>query len=413
MTRALRTSEPRLSRRTFLGAMAAFATLPGWRARAASADWPATLEAARGKTIYWHAWGGDPRINDYIAWVAETVHARFGVTLNHVKVDDTANVVQAVLAEKAAGVATDGSVDLVWINGENFAAMKQNGLLQSEPWADGLPSFRFVDTVGKPTTLSDFTIPTDGLEAPWGMAQLVFFHDSAVLSEPPRSLRTLADWTKANPGRFTYPAPPDFVGSTFLKQAMVDFAADTGPLYRPLDPSAFEVAAAPVFALLDEMHPHLWRQGRTFPVNYTALRQLMSDGEVDIAFAFNPAAASNAIAAGELPDTVRSFVFEGGTIGNTHFVAIPFNSGAPDAAKVVADFLMSPEAQARKQDPAIWGDPTVLDVTALDAADAARFAAIDLGPATPTPAELGKALPEPHPSWMVAMEAEWLRRYSA
>ena len=55
--------------------------------------------------------------------------------------------------------------------------------------------------------------------------------------------------------------------------------------------------------------------------------------EVDIAFAFNPAAASNAIAAGELPDTVRSFVFDGGTIGNTHFVAIPFNSGAPEAAR--------------------------------------------------------------------------------
>ena len=402
-----------MDRRTFLGAAAALAILPAMRARAASADWQATLEAARGKAIYWHAWGGDPRINDYIDWVAQSVEARFGIALTHVKVDDTANVVQAVLTEKAAGVGTGGSVDLVWINGENFAAMKQNGLLQAEPWADRLPSFRHVDTDGKPTTLSDFTIPTDGLEAPWGMAQLVFFHDSAVVAEPPRSLRALADWTKANPGRFTYPAPPDFVGSTFLKQAMVDLAADTGPLYRPLDASAFEAAAAPVFALLDEMHPHLWRQGRTFPVSYTALRQLMSDGEVDIAFAFNPAAASNAIAAGELPDTVRSFVFDGGTIGNTHFVAIPFNSGEPEAAKVVADFLMSPEAQARKQDPAIWGDPTVLDVGRLEPADAALFAALELGPATPTPDELGKALPEPHPSWMVAMEAEWLRRYSA
>jgi ABC-type uncharacterized transport system, periplasmic component len=402
-----------LDRRTFLGVAAGFAMLPALRARAAPADWAATLEAARGKTIYWHAWGGDPRINDYIGWVTQRAQARFDVTLKHVKVDDTANVVQAVLAEKAAGVVTNGSVDLVWINGENFAAMRQNGLLQAEPWAAGLPNFRFVDTTGKPTTVSDFTIPTDGLEAPWGMAQLVFFHDSAVLADPPRSLRALVEWTKANPGRFTYPAPPDFVGSTFLKQVMVDLAPDTSVLYRPLDPAAFTSASAGVFALLDDMHPHLWRQGRTFPVNYTALRQLMSDGEIDIAFAFNPAAASNAIAAGELPDTVRSFVFDGGTIGNTHFVAIPFNSGAPEAAMVVADFLLSPEAQARKQDPAIWGDPTVLDVAALDGEDAARFAAIDLGPATPTPSELGRALPEPHPSWMEAMEAEWLRRYSA
>ncbi len=400
-------------RRTVLLGGAALMLAPAAHAWATGSDWPATLEAARGSTVYWHAWGGDPRINDYIAWVARTVEQRFGIVLNHVKVDDTANVVQAVLAEKAAGIATDGSVDLVWINGENFAAMKQNGLLQPEGWADTLPNFKFVDTVGKPTTLSDFTIPTDGLEAPWGMAQLVFFHDSAVVADPPHSLRALADWTKVHPGRFTYPAPPDFVGSTFLKQAMVDLAADPAPLYRPLEASAFETAAAPVFALLDEIHPNLWRQGRTFPLNYTALRQLMADGEVDFAFAFNPAAASNAIAAGELPETVRSFVFDGGTIGNTHFVAIPFNSGSAEAARVVADFLMSPEAQARKQDPAIWGDPTVLDVVALEPSYAALFAAIDLGPATLTPARLGKALPEPHPSWMVEIEAEWMRRYSA
>ncbi len=402
-----------LDRRSVLFGAAALVMAPSLRAWAAGPDWSATLDAARGSTVYWHAWGGDPQINDYIAWVARTVGERFGIVLNHVKVDDTANVVQAVLAEKAAGVSARGSVDLVWINGENFAAMKQNGLLQPEGWADSIPNFRFVDTAGKPTTLSDFTIPTDGLEAPWGMAQLVFFHDSAVIAEPPRSLRALADWTRENPGRFTYPAPPDFVGSTFLKQAMVDLAADTAPLYRPVETSAFATAAAPVFALLDEMHPQLWRQGRTFPINYTALRQLMSDGEVDFAFAFNPSAASNAIAAGELPETVRSFVFEGGTIGNTHFVAIPFNSGSAEAAMVVADFLMSPEAQARKQDPAVWGDPTVLDVSALQASDAALFAAIDLGPATPTPAQLGKALPEPHPSWMEEMEAEWMRRYSA
>jgi putative thiamine transport system substrate-binding protein len=184
-------------------------------------NWPATLAAARGQTVYWHAWAGDEKINRYIDWVAGTVRDRFGVDLRHVKVSQTGEVVALVLAEKAAGRTTGGSVDLVWLNGENFAAMKQNGLL-SGPFTDRLPHFRLVDTTGKPTTLVDFTVPTDGLESPWGMAQLTFYYDSARLDAPPRSIAALGEWAKAHPGRFTYPAPPDFTGATFLPETGAD-----------------------------------------------------------------------------------------------------------------------------------------------------------------------------------------------
>ena len=72
---------------------------------------------------------------------------------------------------------------------------------------------------------------------------------------------------------------------------------------------------------------------------------------------------------------------------------------------------MSPQAQARKQDPAVWGDPTVLAIHKLQPEDRARFDAIDLGVATLRPEELGPALDEPHPSWMERIETEWKRRY--
>ena len=88
---------------------------------------------------------------------------------------------------------------------------------------------------------------------------------------------------------------------------------------------------------------------------------------------------------------MRSFTFPGGTLANTHFVAIPYNAAAKAGALVAADFLLSPEAQARKQDPKVWGDPTVLAVAKLDAADRARFDALDLGIATLKPDELGPA----------------------
>jgi putative thiamine transport system substrate-binding protein len=383
----------------------------GTAAAAPFEDWDAVLRQARGQTVYFNAWAGSARINDYIDWVGERVAAEYGITLAHVKLADTADAVARVLAEKAAGRTSGGSVDLIWINGENFAAMKAQSLLFG-PFAESLPNYQWVDTVGKPTTRIDFTVPVDGLEVPWGMAQIVFLYDAARVGEPPRSMAALLAWAEAHPGRFTYPAPPDFTGSTFLKQALYGLAVDPDQLQQPATDSGFAELTAPLWRWLDQLHPRLWRSGRTFPANDQWQRQLLDDGEIDISLSFNPGEASSAIAQGLLPDTVRTYVLEGGTIGNTHFVAIPFNATAKEAAMVVADFLLSPEAQLRKQDPAVWGDPTVLAMDKLPAADRQRFSDLPLGVATLSPAELGPALLEPHPTWMTRLEAEWRRRYA-
>lgn len=379
------------------------------------ARWDKVLEEARGETVYFNAWGGAENINAYLEWAGGELEKRYGVKLVHVKLDDTANAVAKVVAEKAAGRNDGGTVDLVWINGENFSSMKRQDLLFSPGWADRLPNRRFVDVEDKPTILTDFTIPVEGLESPWGMAKLVFFYDSARTDTAslPKSAKELLAWAKTNPGRFSYPQPPDFIGSSFLKQVLSELVADRAVLQKPVDEAKFEEITAPLFAYLDALNPLLWRSGRAFPQNYPAMKQLLADNEVDIIFAFNPAEASSAIASGELPDTVRSFTFPAGTLANTHFVAIPYNAAAKAGALVAADFLISPEAQARKQDPKVWGDPTVLAISKLDAADKARFDALDLGVATLKPDELGPALDEPHPSWMDRLETEWKRRYGA
>jgi len=379
------------------------------------ANWSEVLAEAKGQTVYFNAWGGSENINAYLDWAGAEMQARYGVKVVHVKLDDTANAVNKVVAEKAAGRDQGGSVDLIWINGENFASLKRQGLLLAPGWAEALPSRAFVDIESKPTIVTDFTVPVEGQESPWGMAKLVFFHDTA-RTDPasmPKSAQELLAWAKANPGRFSYPQPPDFVGSSFLKQVLTELVADRSLLLKPVDEASFEAVSAPLFAYLDQLNPLLWRSGRAFPQNYPAMLQLLADGEVEIIFAFNPSEASSAIASGMLPDTVRSFTFPGGTLGNTHFVAIPYNANAKAGALVLADFLLSPEAQARKQDPTVWGDPTVLSMERLGPADKARFAALDLGIATLPPDQLGPALDEPHPSWMDRIETEWKRRYGA
>jgi putative thiamine transport system substrate-binding protein len=378
-------------------------------------DWQAVLEDARGETVYFNAWGGSENINAYLEWVGDEVEERFGVELVHVKIDDTASAVAKVVAEKSAGRDEGGAVDLIWINGENFAAMKRQELLFSPGWAKDLPNWRYVDHEDRPTILTDFTIPTEGLESPWGGAKLVFFHDSA-RTDPaamPENTAELLEWAKANPGRFSYPAPPDFMGTTFLKQVLIETIDDPAKLQQPVDDATFEQDVAPLFAYLDELHQVAWRSGAAFPENYPDMKQKLADGELDIIFAFNPGEASAAIAAGELPETVRSFTFPGGTLGNTHFVAIPYNANAKAGALVVANFLLSPEAQARKQDPIFWGDPTVLAMEKLAPEDRALFEAIDLGVATLPPDALGPVLPEPHPSWVDRVETAWNARYIA
>jgi putative thiamine transport system substrate-binding protein len=370
-------------------------------------NWTATLARARGQTVYFNAWAGSENINAYLQWVGAEVQKRFGVKLEHVKITDTAEVVKRVRNEKAAGKLSDGSVDLIWINGENFLAMKREALLFG-PFAESLPSFAYVDVVGKPTTRLDFSEPVEGLEAPWGMAQLTFFADTKRVPKPPRSMAELLAFAKANPGRVSYPRLPDFHGGTFVKQALLEANADRSAVYKPATPEALAKASAPLWAYLDALHPHLWRAGKQFPQNAAAVRQMMADGELLLAFTFNPNEAANEIAASRLPTSVSSYQFNSGTIGNTHFVAIPFNARAKEGAQVVANFLLSAEAQARKADIAQWGDPTVLAVDKLPPAERARFAA------KPLPGQVEKAmptLPEPHGSWVEPLEREWLKRY--
>lgn len=397
---------PSFTRRRLL---AAGALLP-WAGATRAADpaaWARTLQAARGQKVWFNAWAGSERINAYLQWAGVELERRFGVRLEHVKIADAAEVVRRVRTERQAGRLADGSVDAVWINGENFHAMKRDGLLHG-PFAESLPAYAAVDTVGKPTTRIDFSEPVDGMEAPWGMAQLTFYGDGARVPRPPLSLAELTAFAKANPGRVSYPRPPDFHGSTFLKQVLLEAAPDRAPFQAPVVATRFAALTAPLWQALDALHPHLWRQGRQFPASNAAMRQMLVDGELLINLTFNPNEAASEIAAKRLPASVVSWQHRGGTIANTHFIAIPFNARAKEGAMVLIDFLMSPLAQARKADIAHWGDPTVLALDRLSAADRALFVQPGVAGVVAQPAP---ALPEPHASWVGAIEQEWARRH--
>jgi putative thiamine transport system substrate-binding protein len=374
--------------------------------RAGAADWSSIENAARGQTVYFNAWAGSETINAYIAWAGEELSKRYGVKLEHVKIADAAEVVRRVRDEVKAG-QKHGSVDLVWINGENFHAMKSERLLFG-PFVLDLPNYKYVDIDGKPTTLVDFAETTDGLESPWGMAQLTFFGDGAKIQSPPVSLRELIEFANAHPGRVTYPAPPDFHGTTFVKQVLIESIPSAEVLQFEVSNQEFARLSQPLWTTLEAFHPWLWREGEQFPQSQAQVKQMLADGELLMALTFNPNEPANLVASGALPPTTIAWQHQRGTIGNTHFVAIPINARAKEGAEVAANFLLSPEAQARKADLKIWGDPTVLSLSKLSPADASLFnnskvaGGVVIG---------GPPLPEPHASWVPLIESAWLERY--
>lgn len=377
----------------------------------ALADWQQTLDAARGQTVYWNAWGGDARTNAFIAWVGAQTEAQYGVKVVQVKLTDTATAVTQVISEKAAGKDSGGSVDMIWINGPNFLSMKEQGLLHG-PFAADLPNARYLDLSPNSAAAMDFTVPVDGYESAWRLARFVFTYDSAVTLAPPSDMAGFLAYAQAHPGRVTHPNVSNFMGASFLKQALIEFAPDQAVLQSPVTDVAFDMATQPLWAWYDAMRPLMWREGKTFPENQSVQQQLLNDGEVDFGVSFDPASAAGAIAEGLLPDTARVFVPLGGSIGNISFVAIPYNAANREGAEVVANFLLDPATQAHQQNIEVLGSFSVLDPARLSADEAAVFAALPSSPALPKLEDLGPTLLEPHPSWMTRLVAAWGDRYT-
>ncbi|EQC1556346.1 ABC transporter substrate-binding protein [Citrobacter amalonaticus] len=365
--------------------------------------WQQIQNEARGQTVWFNAWGGDSAVNQYLDWVSGEMKTHYVVNLKIVRLADAADAVKRIQTEAAAGRKTGGSVDLLWVNGENFRTLKEAGLLQTQ-WAETLPNWRYVDTQ-KPVR-EDFSIPTDGAESPWGGAQLTFIADRDVTPQPPQSPQALLAFARAHPGTVSYPRPPDFTGTAFLEQLLISLTDNPHALTVAPDAATFADVTAPLWRYLDALHPSLWREGKDFPPSPARMDALLKSGTLRLSLTFNPAHAQQKITRGELPKHSYSFGFTAGMIGNVHFVAIPVNARASAGAKLVANFLLSPDAQLRKADPTVWGDPSVLDAKKLPAAQQAALEAR-------IPDGLPAVLPEPHAAWVNALEQEWLRRYGS
>lgn len=372
-----------------------------------TSDWKDIEANARGTKVNFYLWGGDEGINRYIdEWVAPRLKEQFGVELKRYPMDAT-EFINKLMTEKKAN-KTSGEMDVLWVNGENFKTAKQQELLLG-PFTEKLPNFQqFVDTESDDIKY-DFGFPIEGYEAPWGKVQFVFAYDSSKIANPPRSIDELQEWVRGNPGKFTYPAPPDFTGSAFVRHVLHEKSENYSAYLNDFDKSLIESESKQVWNVLNDMKPFLWREGKSYPQSISQLEQLYKNGEVWMTMGYDEANASNLIKSGEFPETTKTFILDKGTLANTHFLAIPYNAPNANGALVLINYLLSPEAQLKKMDLEYWGEMMSLSVDKLSDEDKKVMESIDRGRATLSQEELSShRAPEIGADYVQWLERGWI-----
>jgi putative spermidine/putrescine transport system substrate-binding protein len=367
-------------------------------------SWQEVIKDGEGKEVTILMWGGNESINQYMdTFVADHVKDMYNITLKRVPMN-APDYLAKLLNEKKNGVE-EGTADLLWINAENFRTAKEGGLIDG-PFTDLLPNLASYYDGSSPDLSFDSGIPIEGYEGIWGRAQLVLTYDEAVIPNPPRTFEELKAWAMENPGQFTYPkVPDDFVGVAFVRSAYYELNGQTQPFDGDLSKEAFTELSQPVMNYFNDIAPYLWREGTAYPATQAQLDDLFKNGEVAMTMGFEVGKTSGLVASGVYPETVKSYVLDTGTIGNAHYLAVPYNSPEKAAALLVMDFLQSPKAQIEKMKPEVWGDMPAVDPTAIGEEEMATLKSLDdVKGAIPLKELTDKRLPE-----MQATYIDWIK----
>jgi putative spermidine/putrescine transport system substrate-binding protein len=368
-------------------------------------NWTAVVDDAKGQTVQLWMYGGDDQGNAYVDDVLAPAVAEFGVTLERVPVTDTRDALNRVFTELQAGRA-DGTVDLIWVNGDNFRTGREADAWLCG-WTDLLPEMANTDP-DDPLLESDFGTPVDGCEAPWHKAQFTLAYNAEAIPDPPTTLEGVLEWAEANPGRFTYPAPPDFTGSVFVREVLASVSGGADEVPAAYSDDAFDELTPALYDRLAALAPSLWRGGDTYPANEAELGRLFADRQVDLMMTYGPATLTDLVADGTYPPATTVLPLEDGTVGNASFLGLPANSDAVAGAMVVANVALSVEQQAAKAHPDVWGQFTVLDIEGLDAEDRALFDDLPQSPVVPGYDVLSRnAHGELSAEWVPALDEGW------
>jgi putative spermidine/putrescine transport system substrate-binding protein len=339
--------------------------LPGYEGY----NWDDVLSGAAGGEVRFNTWNGSESINSWINdWLAPQL-AEFDITLTLVPLKSTYDAVDTVIEEVEADKNADGSIDLIWLNGNNFYLMKSGGYAYG-PWSDIVPSADLYDWSDYSIS-HDFGYAVDGYEMPYTGAQVVFVRcTNHVSASAVNTYDNFITWLQGSGNqKFTYPAPcyildsdgscekGDYTGAVFIRHVLYHVLYDNGADYSvfesvSVDESLYAKWAPKLFKKLRDLEASLYADATDinlvndiYPKNITVQDALFDAMTLYMTLSYNPNAASDSIGT-TYPATAQGFVFNDtiGTIANTNYVLIPSNSPNKLAALVAGNLIGSAPA---------------------------------------------------------------------
>ncbi len=308
-------------------------------------DWDSVLQAAQGQTVNVNMMTGTV-MAEWLNADMPTALEPYGINWNLTVASNTVDVVNLISSEIGGGNTDNGSVDLAWINGENFVSLKNADYLYG-PLLEYLPSYAYCDP-DDPNTTTDCGVPTEGYEVPFQAVWDVFWGNTDVIpqSDFPTDPDSFLEFVQKYPGMFTYAQPGNYKGTYFVDTIIAGVCGSDvwDRLFsEALEKEELRELISPALEYLRSLNPYLWNGGASFPSDGDQVIQLFADGE--IACMFETSMPQSYMDQGTISAATRPFFLTSGVIHDFWYMAIPSNAANKAAALVTMNELMKPYMQ--------------------------------------------------------------------
>ncbi|MCX6430144.1 MAG: extracellular solute-binding protein [Actinobacteria bacterium] len=214
---------------------------------------------------------------------------------------------------------------------------------------------------------------------PYRASSVLLAYNSTNVKTPPKTLDELLAWIKANPGKFTYNAPNGGGSGYAFVQTVVDkylSAKDLATLQQSVN-KPLQSKWAQGLETLRSLNPYTYGKNGTYPANNAETLKDLGTGLVDMASVWSDQFAS-AVKAGTMPANIKiTQIATPSFTGGASYLGIPSSSQNRNAARLLANWVLSPAAQNIIVSGILNGMP-VIPVSKLDPAVAASLSDVDV-----------------------------------
>jgi putative spermidine/putrescine transport system substrate-binding protein len=214
---------------------------------------------------------------------------------------------------------------------------------------------------------------------PYRASSVLLAYNSKNVPTPPKTLDALLAWIKANPGKFTYNVPSGGGSGYAFVQTVVDkyLSASNQKTLTLSANKDLQSKWAAGLATLKGLNSYTYGKNGSYPANNAEALKDMATGLVDMATVWSDQFAS-AQKAGTMPSYVKvAQIANPSFTGGAAYLGIPRTTKNLAAAKVLANWVLSPAAQNLIVGGTLAGMP-VIPVSMLDPVIGAGLAGVDV-----------------------------------